>query len=78
MNLNKCARCGCFYATAQDVCPNCMVKDNYEMAKLQEFIEENGVPNSLEGLCASTNISIKNMNRYLDQDQFAPLHHLQT
>lgn len=77
MNLNKCSRCGCFYATAQDVCPNCTVKDTYEITKLQEFIEENGIPSSLEGLCNSTNISKKNMNRYLGQEQFAPLHHLQ-
>jgi len=73
MNLNKCARCGCFYITAQDVCPKCIVKDNYEIAKLQEFIEENGIPTNVEGLCDSTNISIKNMQRYLEKEQFAPL-----
>ncbi len=77
MNLNTCTRCGCFFAMPQDVCPNCAVKDNYEIAKLQEFIDENGIPTSIEGLCDSTHISMKNMNRFLDQEQFAPLHHLQ-
>ena len=27
MELKKCVRCGCFFNTKEDVCPNCKTKD---------------------------------------------------
>lgn len=35
MNLNKCCRCGCFYSSEGNVCPNCQPKDFNEIAKLK-------------------------------------------
>ena len=33
MQFNKCSRCGCFFVSNGDVCPNCAPKDNFEMNK---------------------------------------------
>lgn len=46
MNLNKCCRCGCFYATEGDVCPNCQPKDFNEITKLKSYLEINSTPDS--------------------------------
>lgn len=65
MELNKCSRCGAFYATSSNVCPNCETKDNCDQLNLKNFLAENEMPVSIEALSADTGISIKNLNRYL-------------
>ena len=35
MELNKCVRCGSFYISKDDVCPNCLEKDNNEIHNLK-------------------------------------------
>lgn len=70
MNFNKCTRCGSFYTTSNNVCPNCETKDNCEQLKLKTFLEENEIPLSIENLSADTGITIKNLNRYLANADF--------
>ena len=70
MEFNKCSRCGAFYTTSNNVCPNCEPKDNCDQLKLKTFLEENDVPSSLEALSTDTGISIKNLNRYLSNSDF--------
>ena len=67
MDLNKCKRCGAFFVSNNHVCPNCELKDNAELFKLQSFLKENDCPNSIESLSSNTGISIKNLNRFLEQ-----------
>ena len=43
MQLNKCSRCGCFFTNNGEVCPNCQPKDNLEMNKLQNFLENSNI-----------------------------------
>ena len=71
MNLNKCNRCGCFFMTEDSVCPKCAQKDQFEMGQLKTFLEENASQINLDNLSASTGISIKNLNRFLAQEQFS-------
>lgn len=71
MNFNKCSRCGCFFMTDDSVCPNCQTKDMYEMGQLKNFLEENTSQINIDSLSASTGISVKNLNRFLAQDQFS-------
>lgn len=71
MNFNKCSRCGCFFMTDSSVCPNCQPKDQYEMGQLKNFLEENTNLINLDSLSASTGITVKNLNRFLAQEQFA-------
>lgn len=70
MEFNKCSRCGAFYTTSNNVCPNCEPKDNCDQLKLKTFLEENDIPSSIEALSTDTGISIKNLNRYLSNNDF--------
>lgn len=38
MELKKCVRCGCFFASINDVCSNCETKDKQDIAKLNDYI----------------------------------------
>ena len=69
MNLNKCERCGCFFSSENHVCPNCLSKDNNEISILKNFLSENDNTISVEALCSSTGIQIKNVNRFLKNDE---------
>ncbi len=71
MNFNKCSRCGCFFMSDGSVCPNCQPKEQYEMSQLKDFLEENTNQINIENLSSSTGISVKNLNRFLAQEQFA-------
>ena len=71
MELNKCKRCGAFFVSNNYVCPNCEPKDNAEIFKLKTFLAENDCPNSMETLACNTGISVKNLNRYLEQEDFS-------
>ena len=70
MQFNKCSRCGCFYTNSGDVCPNCEPKDNFEMNKLKNFLEDSDTNYSIENISYNTGISIKNLNRYFSMDTF--------
>ncbi len=72
MNFNKCSRCGCFFMSDSSICPNCQTKDQYEMSQLKNFLEENASTScTIDSLSASTGISVKNLNRFLADEQFA-------
>lgn len=71
MNFNKCSRCGCFFMSETTVCPNCQPKDQYEMGQLKNFLEENTTQINIDNLSASTGITVKNLNRFLAQEQFS-------
>ena len=66
MELNKCKRCGAFFATQDSVCPNCRPKDLSDVYKLKSFLQENDLPSSMDVLSCETGISIKNLNRFLE------------
>ena len=72
MNFNKCSRCGCFFVSNSNICPNCQPKENIDINSLENFIEDNeDKVYNLEGIATSTGISIKNLNRYLSMDKFS-------
>ena len=70
MELNRCKRCGAFFATSNNVCPNCQTKDMAEQALLKDFLTENNYSGSVENLAINTGISEKNINRFLSEDDF--------
>lgn len=69
MELNKCKRCGAFFAAIGNVCPKCTPKDNIEINKLKSYLQENDLPSSVESLSYSTGISINNLNRFLGENK---------
>ena len=67
MEFKKCARCGSFFVTEGDVCQNCMPKDKLDRFKFQDYIENN-VDVSANDISINTGISMRNVNRYLSQN----------
>ncbi len=77
MNLNKCERCGCFFASKSSVCPNCESKDENDINQLMNFLNESDTSVTVESLAFSTGISLKNVNRLLkDKDLYTTLTNL--
>lgn len=77
MNLNKCERCGCFFASKSSVCPNCESKDENDINQLKNFLTEADSSVTVESLACSTGISLKNVNRFLkDKNLYATLTNL--
>ena len=77
MNLNKCERCGCFFASKSSVCPNCESKDENDINQLMNFLNESDTSVTIESLAFSTGISLKNVNRLLkDKDLYTTLTNL--
>lgn len=66
MNLNKCSRCGCFFSSTTDVCPKCESKDENDINQLKNFLNESDRSAiSVEDLSLHTGVSLKNVNRFL-------------
>ncbi len=72
MEVIRCARCGAFYTNGGNVCSNCIEKDNYELSKFKNFMEDNIGNNiqSLSQVSLQTGISEKVLNNFLDYDGF--------
>ena len=70
MEFNRCSRCGSFYVSEGNVCPKCSTKDGFEFSTFQNYIKENGLENSLDTIADDTGISIKNLNRFIEYDEF--------
>lgn len=67
MELNKCSRCGAFYANGGDVCPKCAGKDSFELSTFKNYIEQNGF-SSVDTVATDTGIAQKNVNRFLNYE----------
>ena len=70
MDLNRCSRCGNFYVSNENVCPNCSMKDEVEFSTFKSYVQENGFNNSLNTISSQTGISVKNLNRFLGYEEF--------
>ena len=73
MDLNRCSRCGSFYFSNGNVCPNCSQKDGFEFSTFKSYVQENGLENSLDAISGETGISVKNLNRFLGYQEFQDL-----
>ncbi len=73
MEFNKCSRCGNFYLSEGNVCPNCIAKDNLEFNKFKTYINEKGLEENLHVISGQTGISVKNINRFLTYECFGEL-----
>lgn len=74
MEFKKCARCGCFFMSSNDVCCNCESKDRFDIAKLNNFLEENNNNfNSVESLSIASGINLNNLNRFIKNNKISNL-----
>ena len=68
MDFDKCKRCGGFHISGGEVCPKCAPKDNLEYANFKKFISQNSEMESKIEISCQTGISLKNVNRFINQD----------
>ena len=75
MEFKRCERCGCFFASNDNVCYNCGAKERFEMSKFKTYIEENNISNInyLNNLSVETGISTKTLNRFLSYNDFSEI-----
>ena len=72
MELKRCERCGSFFVSESNVCQGCVRKDSADVLKLKGFLEDvqEGIKDKDE-LAMYTGISIKNIDRYLNMEEFS-------
>ena len=70
MNFKKCLRCGCFFSSVDDICPNCAPKDNFEMSKLKTFLTNQVEDASVADISKGTGIDESNINRFMSNKYF--------
>lgn len=73
MEFKKCLRCGCFFMSDDNLCCNCESKDKIDLAKLNNFIDEDIPFNSLNDLSINTGITVKNLNRFIENKDITGL-----
>lgn len=73
MEFKKCERCGSFFLSDSTVCENCSPKDTFEISRLRNYLESDNYSNSLNSISVDTGISVKNLNRYLVNEEFSKI-----
>ena len=69
MDFKKCARCGSFFLSDNEVCPKCLPKDRSDISKLTNYINNNDITDStITNLSQNTGITLKNINRYINSN----------
>ena len=69
MEFNKCPQCGSFYASIGKICPNCAEKDNTKIQKLENYLENFTVPDTIEELSVNTGIPTTDLTRFINQNK---------
>lgn len=72
MEVKRCIRCGNFVTSGDDLCINCSNKDKLDIQKLKNYFEDNENTYTIRELSANTGISEKNLERYMENQEFAP------
>ena len=73
MKFNKCIRCGCFFSSADSLCPNCLSRDEIDKLAIRNYLKNNDIPQNVESLAFQSGVDLKNVNRYLNTREFSDL-----
>lgn len=76
MDLNKCAKCGKLFASNEDLCKNCLCKDLQDLATVRNFILDNPEITELDEITHKTNVSQKDILRYISKGRLDDIKHL--
>ena len=68
MEFKKCARCGCFFTSSNNVCSNCETKDKQDIYTLNNYIVNSPSTSSIDNLAVSTGVSVKNISRFIENN----------
>lgn len=66
MEFNKCPQCGSFFAYSGKLCPNCASKDTEKIQKLDNYLQNYIVPDTIEELSSNTGIPTNDLTRYIN------------
>lgn len=69
MEVKRCTRCGSFYASKGNTCELCEAKDKADIQTLKNYLEENEAIASINALAIDTNITEKNIARFMANNQ---------
>ena len=73
MELKKCARCGCFFTSSNNVCCNCESKDKQDINKLNNYIDNSPEFSGIDSLSYNTGISVKNISRFIENKDISEI-----
>ena len=71
MELKKCIRCGCFFSTKDEVCPNCKSKDETDKMSLKNYFSNNDMPDNLEKLSLYSGVKPRTITRLMENKEFS-------
>lgn len=79
MEIKRCVRCGSLHTTEGDVCRECAIKDKAEVTKLKGVLSEGlEVGTTKQDLAIQIGITAKNLNRYLQGEEFSGIYFPET
>lgn len=79
MEIKRCVRCGSLHTTENEVCNECVIKDNAEVIKLKGILNEGfEVGTTKQDLAIKAGITAKNLNRYLQAEEFSGIYFPET
>lgn len=79
MEIKRCVRCGSLHTTENEVCNECVIKDNAEVVKLKGILSEGfEVGTTKQDLAIKAGITAKNLNRYLQAEEFSGIYFPET
>lgn len=79
MEIKRCVRCGSLYTTENEVCNECLVKDNAEVVKLRGVLSEGlEIGTTKQDLAIRAEITARNLDRYLQNEEFSGIYFPET
>lgn len=79
MEIKRCVRCGCLHTTENEVCNECVIKDNAEVIKLKGILNEGlEIGTTKQDLALKAGITARNLNRYLQAEEFSGIYFPET
>lgn len=73
MEVKRCERCGSFFAGLNSVCSHCTQKENLDMSKLKNYLEDSNesteeISNNIDHISYATGITSKSLTRQLENE----------
>ena len=79
MEIKRCVRCGSLHTTEGEASRECTIKDNAEVIKLKGVLNEGlEVGTTKQDLAIKAGITAKNLNRYLQAEEFSGIYFPET
>ena len=75
MEIKRCVRCGSLYTTENEVCNECLIKDNAEVIKLRSVLDDGlEAGTTKQDLAIKAGITSRNLERFLQAEEFSEIY----